>query len=312
MSDVVIGDCILHLGDCRQVLRRLEAESVNCCVTSPPYFGLRDYGHSDQIGLEPAPEDFVAAMVEVFREVRRVLKDDGTLWMNLGDSYSAGGNGGTGLQSTNKGSHLPPKNTPGYGAKQLLGIPWRVALALQADGWILRQDIIWHKPNPMPESIRDRCSKAHEYIFLLTKSAKYYFDAEAIREPVQSDRAPSRKAKAGGAGRGDLRASGTPYDGTGEDRNKRSVWTVSPKPFTGAHFATYPVELIEPCVLAGCPAGGVVLDPFGGAGTTALAAFKHGRKAELIELNPAYRDLAAERIARETAQRDMFVHTGAA
>ena len=264
------------LGDSRDRLMGLEPQSVQTVVTSPPYFGLRDYGHADQIGLEPDVEDFVEALVAVFRQVHRVLRDDGTLWVNLGDSYASGG-------------------TTGLSEKQLIGIPWRVAFALQADGWILRQEIIWNKPNAMPESVRDRCSKSHEHIFLLTKSAQYHFDADAIAEPIQSDRAASRKAKRGGAGRAGVRTAGKDYDGEGDTRNRRSVWTVPTGGYKGAHFATYPPDLIEPCILAGSRSGDTVLDPFGGAGTTALVADRLGRHAIMIELNPDYAEMATQR-----------------
>ena len=266
----------IMIGDCREQMRLLADGSVQTCVTSPPYFGLRDYGHDGQIGLETTPDDFTAAMVDIFREVRRVLRDDGTLWLNLGDSYGAG--------------------------KQLLGIPWRVAFALQADGWYLRQDIIWNKPNPMPESVRDRCTKAHEYIFMFSKSSRYRFGSEAIKEPV----APSSAARLAqstlaqqvgstrvpGKTNGNMKAVGN-----GETRNKRSVWTVTTKPYKGAHFATFPPDLIEPCILAGSRPGETVLDPFGGSGTTAGVAIKHGRKAVLCELNPEYAALVPDRIA---------------
>lgn len=292
---------LIFQGDAIAGLRQIPDGSVNTCVTSPPYFGLRDYGHDGQIGLEPTPDEFVAALVGVFREVRRVLRDDGTLWLNLGDSYSRGFGGGSpgAKSSTNTGSfkgRSTGKTPEGLSSKDLIGIPWRVAFALQADGWCLRQDIIWHKPNPMPESVKDRCTKAHEYVFLLSKSPKYYFDAEAIKEPIQSDRAPSRKAKAGGAGRKELRPNGTPYDGTGETRNRRSVWTVATRPYKGAHFATFPPDLIEPCILAGAPPDGIVLDPFMGSGTTAEVASKLGRFAMGCELNPDYIELIRERL----------------
>lgn len=298
------------IGDCREQLHALSERSVHCCVTSPPYFGLRDYGVEGQLGLEPTPDEFVAAMVSVFAEVRRVLRDDGTLWLNLGDSYAGSSQtGGSGASSTlTKGGkvqaqygqiHKHKKSDGGLAAKQLIGIPWRVALALQTDGWYLRQDIIWNKTNPMPESIKDRCTKAHEYIFLLSKSPTYYFDNDAIKEPVQSDSTPSRRAKALGAGRKELRQGGTPYDGTGDTRNKRSVWTIATQPFKEAHFATFPPKLVEPCILAGCPIGGTVLDPFFGAGTTGLVAGRHGRNAIGIELNPDYATIARERISAD-------------
>lgn len=292
-------------GDCRETMRRLAADGVKAqtCVTSPPYFGLRDYGRDGQIGLEETPEQYVTAMIEVFRCVRDVLADDGTLWLNLGDSYGAG--------------------------KQMLGIPWRIALALQSDGWVLRQDIIWHKPNPMPESVRDRCTKAHEYIFLLSKSERYYYDHEAISEPIAqasitrlsqpnianqkgSDRVPG---KTNGTMKAVVRSSGNkerkqrpaspnshhgkqagsvPWEGS--TRNKRSVWTVTTKPYKGAHFATFPLDLIEPCILAGSRGNDIVLDPFIGSGTTAAAAVLHGRQYIGCELNPDYEPLQASRL----------------
>ena len=274
---------MILVGDCIESMRGLPDQSVQTCVTSPPYFGLRDYGHDGQIGLEPTPAEYVAKMVEVFREVRRVLRDDGTLWLNLGDSYGVG--------------------------KQMLGIPWRVAFALQADGWYLRQDIIWHKPNPMPESVTDRCTKAHEYIFLLSKSERYYFDSEAIAEPAQYFGKDNRSGKGniryeGKRTEGDAKANGQQSFVTiNETRNKRSVWTVTTKPYKGAHFATFPPDLIEPCIKAGCPEGGTVLDPFGGSGTTGLVAQTWGRKFILCELNPEYAQMARDRIA---AGQDLF------
>jgi DNA modification methylase len=366
-------------GDCRTMLASIEAGSVQTCVTSPPYFGLRDYGVAGQIGLERTPDEFVAELVAVFREVRRALRDDGTLWLNLGDSYSESGRGGNPGQSphvkqrSNRGSldvrksrHAPA----GLKAKDLIGIPWMAAFALRADGWYLRSDIIWHKPNPMPESVTDRPTKAHEYLFLLTKSERYYYDAAAIKEPMAgtsvdrltqstideqhgSDRVPGKTngaMKAVGmrpqlrraiqlardAGLTDehfaaIRACGisdagkslTTTAGAGKnterhialaaeaklalggyyreflippDRNKRSVWTVATMPFKGAHFATFPPALIEPCVLAGSRPGDVVLDPFGGAGTTGLVADRLGREAVLIELNPEYAAMARARV----------------
>jgi DNA modification methylase len=247
------------LGDCRETLTALPDASVHCCVTSPPYFGLRDYGHDGQIGLEDTPNAYVAQMVAVFREVRRVLRDDGTLWLNLGDSYAAnrtyqvpstkgGPKHGPGQAAGGNGSVVPDGLKP----KDLLGIPWRVAFALQADGWYLRQDIIWHKPNPMPESVTDRCTKAHEYLFLLTKSARYHYDAEAIKEPAEQ--AGRVRADKMGGNKGDVvnHSPGAVFTGS-ETRNRRSVWTVTTKPYAGAHFATFPPDLIEPCILAGAP-----------------------------------------------------------
>lgn len=273
-------------GDCRQMLRLLLANFVHTCVTSPPYFGLRDYGHGEQIGLEQTPGDFVAALVEVFREVRRVLRDDGTLWLNLGDSYAAA-RGGThmpaqtvaggvagkgddnafrGMGGESRGGAHRNADAIGLKHKDLIGIPWRVAFALQADGWYLRQDIIWHKPNPMPESVRDRCTKAHEYVFLLSKSPKYYYDGEAVKEPAtQAGRVRSGRMGGNKYGKGVKHSEGAVFKGS-DTRNRRSVWTVTTKPYKGAHFATFPPDLIEPCILAGCPAGGMVLDPFGGIG----------------------------------------------
>ncbi len=303
----------IKLGDCIEQMRTLPDASVHTCVTSPPYFGLRNYGVEGQIGLEDTPDAFVARLVEVFREVRRVLRDDGTLWLNLGDSYAR--TGGTDRRVSDTAKVGSTRNTlaqmsdrtgrapVGLKDKDLIGIPWRVAFALQADGWYLRQDIIWHKPNPMPESVRDRCTKAHEYIFLLSKSPRYYFDSEAMKEPsthsgkrVALGPKSFSKGQASGAG---ISASGNGladhYD-VRETRNRRSVWTVTTKPFKGAHFATFPPDLIEPCILAGCPVGGTVLDPFGGSGTTAGVALKHGRNAILCELNPDYVTMIPERV----------------
>jgi DNA modification methylase len=340
----------IHVGDCLHTLRRMPDGSVQCCVTSPPYWGLRDYGHDGQIGLESTPEAYVARMVEVFREVRRVLRDDGTLWLNLGDTYAASDGmkmnrpqrdnsgglvnnrlDGRGEQSwTNGTSVAVERRYSGLKPKDLIGIPWRVAFALQADGWYLRQDIIWHKPNPMPESVRDRCTKSHEYVFLLSKSERYYYDAEAVSEPVSvsttarlsqpslllqagSDRVPGKtngpmKAvgpRFGGNKYGDsddskhATKSGNVYqipDANGR-RNRRSVWTITTKPFRGAHFAVMPPDLADLCIRAGCPEGGVVMDPFGGAGTVGLVADRLGRDAVLCELNPEYAELARRRIA---------------
>jgi DNA modification methylase len=293
-------------GDCRETLKTLADQSINTCITSPPYWGLRDYGEGEQLGMEDTPEEFVNNLVEVFREVKRVLRSDGTVWLNLGDSYC-----GTG----NKGNHTDPKHKEGRSGqkialnnkveglkpKDLVGIPWRVAFALQQDGWYLRQDIIWHKPNPMPESVKDRCTKAHEYIFLLSKSPKYYFDNEAIKEDSKYHGKDKRSDK------GNIRYEGKrtsnkdtkaqqSFVTINPKKNKRSVWTVTTKPFKGAHFATFPMDLIEPCVLAGCPENGTVLDPFGGSGTTGIVASNHNRKAVLIELNAEYIEIAKQRI----------------
>ena len=303
------------VGDCRTRLAELPEQSVQTCVTSPPYFGLRDYGHDGQIGLEQTPDAFVAELVSVFREVKRVLRYDGTLWLNLGDSYAAmrdskatpdtlrGESDGT-LVASGKAANRNPASLRAAGLKHkdLIGIPWRVAFALQADGWYLRQDIIWHKPNPMPESVKDRCTKAHEYIFLLSKSERYHYDADAIAERSEWFGKDDR------SGKGNIRYEGKRTEGDpskngqqafvtlNETRNKRSVWTVATRSFAGAHFATFPPDLIEPCILAGSKAGDTVLDPFGGAGTTGLVANRHGRNAILCELNPTYAEMAAKRI----------------
>jgi len=309
---------ILH-GDCIEQMRTMPGESVNCCVTSPPYFGLRDYGHDGQIGLENTPDAFVAKMVEVFREVRRVLRDDGTLWLNLGDSYAAHPNqrkttdkAGPKQASDTGSIGAPSRHVDGLKPKDLIGIPWRVAFALQDDGWYLRQDIIWHKPNPMPESVTDRCTKAHEYVFLLSKSARYHYDHDAIKDDSTQPPAQRLRAKVLGCGQQGFSAAkgndrdnsgGFPVDG--DKRNKRSVWTVTSAPYKGAHFATFPPKLIEPCILAGCPVGGTVLDPFGGSGTTAQVAINNRRKAVLCELNADYVALQMDRIGTECAQETL-------
>jgi DNA modification methylase len=310
----------IYCGDVIEVLSKIENNSIQCCVTSPPYWGLRDYGISNQIGLEKTPNEYVNKMVQVFREVYRVLKDDGTLWLNLGDSYAGSGKGSnsdgsvhpsalTAKQGTHKGTTegikpLHKVKEIGLKPKDLVGIPWRVAFALQADGWYLRQDIIWHKPNPMPESVRDRCTKAHEYIFLFSKSKKYYFDAKSIEEDAKWERWGNQTEK--------KKHSGTAKHLGGKllaelpirnKKNKRSVWSVSTKPFKGAHFATFPPDLIEPCVLAGCPEGGVVLDPFSGSGTTAMVARNNGRKAIGIEINKEYCDISLTRIENKVEKK---------
>ena len=376
----------IHEGDCIASMQAMLEKSVHCCVTSPPYFGLRDYGHDGQIGLEESPDAYVAKLVAVFREVRRVLRDDGTVWLNLGDSYAAarggshqpaetlaGGQGGkmNDGATVNRGreaGYNPTRNAHAIGLKHkdLIGIPWRVAFALQADGWYLRQDIIWHKPNPMPESVRDRCTKAHEYIFLLSKSERYYFDSDAMQEMAVGNDPGNVTHKYQGAdnivpgGKMGI-AGGMTKIGARETRNRRSVWTVATKPYSGAHFATFPPELIRPCILAGCPkdvcvvcgapwervvertdgipnpkaaeqrieAGGgtkrstlgsvigkvittghiptcncnaatqpgIVLDPFGGSGTTAQVAIEEQRSAILCELNADYIALAEKRLS---------------
>ena len=289
-------------GDSLEVLKTLEPESINCCITSPPYWGLRDYGHDKQLGLEPTPEQYVENMVAVFRKVWQVLKEDGVMWLNLGDSYNgSGGAGGDYSTGGLKEGHpkYPGRNITTLKPKDLVGIPWRVAFALQADGWYLRQDIIWHKPNPMPESVKDRCTKAHEYIFLMSKSANYHFDSEAIKEKATGlDPGNKNPTRANGTyhREGTLSSNSHKIEAK-EYRNKRSVWSVTVKPYSEAHFATFPKELIEPCVLAGCPKGGTILDPFGGSGTTAEVALENRRNAILIELNPEYIKLAEKRIS---------------
>jgi DNA modification methylase len=378
-------------GDNCEVMRTMPSESIDCCVTSPPYFGLRDYGTAEweggdpgcdhrekeirqrrnlaeaanacdggsrtsegrldkdalwipykdkcgkcgavrvdsQIGLEPTPDAYVAKLVAVFREVRRVLRDDGTLWLNLGDSYAgswgnAGGhNRGNGKQrditvgsvvkdqSDRNGDFVPP-GARGFKElrikpKDLIGIPWRVAFALQADGWYLRQDIIWHKPNPMPESVTDRCTKAHEYVFLLSKSARYYFDSEAIKEPCSEathERAKYRWKRTQNGGGSKESMQGHNYDNDFGDmavdlekgKNKRSVWTITTKPYSGAHFAVMPADLVKPCIMAGCREGGVVLDPFSGSGTTAMVARDLSCRYVGIELNPKYVEISLKRL----------------
>lgn len=334
-------------GDALAMLRSLPAGSVDCCVTSPPYWGLRDYGVAGQIGQEASPEEFVTKLVAVFAEVRRVLKDDGTCWLNIGDSYA--GNNGSGAvsqghkQLTNSGSLTDAARRPrkfGMKPKDLVGIPWMVAFGLRAEGWYLRSDIIWAKRNCMPESVTDRPTRAHEYLFLLSKSPNYFYDHEAIKEPsiydVDGTGTASRKARASELlkshptkERAGIRAAGfkdaakmngkhankgrghskkhSGFTGKWDEmpkaeqcvgmRNKRSVWSVAPANYPEAHFATYPPDLIKPCILAGCPLGGVVLDPFGGSGTTGMVAIELGRKAILIELNPAYLPLIERRCA---------------
>ena len=333
----------IEFGDCRDTMRKWAGEGVKAqmCVTSPPYFGLRDYGHDGQIGLEQTPEQYIAAMVEVFRCVRDVLADDGTLWLNIGDSYAAAGGAQVRGTKQTKGSQSgawngetrkPPQ---GIKPKDLIGIPWMLAFALRADGWYLRQDIIWHKPNPMPESVRDRCTKAHEYIFLLSKSERYFIDPEGMKEPAVKGAAGSEfhtgKTGAHQLGRastkprskadsfkrdGSKREQTIPGQGYGthrpereessyslETRNRRSVWTVATRPYKGAHFATFPPALIEPCILAGSRPGDIVLDPFMGSGTTAAVSIQHGRQYLGCELNPEYGPLQQQRI---DAERNLF------
>ena len=290
-------------GDCRETMREWARQGVKAqtCVTSPPYYGLRDYGHEGQIGLEETPEQYIAAMVEVFQCVWDVLEDNGTLWLNIGDSYNGSGGQGTKpnimSQETAEGRGGKAIKVDGIKPKDMIGIPWMLAFALRADGWYLRQDIIWHKPNPMPESVQDRCTKAHEYIFLLSKSQKYYYDIDAIKEEAHTTDASDRNRDESRLNNtpGRTRMSGLTTNHY-ETKNKRSVWTVTTKPYEGAHFAVFPQDLIEPCILAGAPVGGVVLDPFMGSGTTAQVAQHLGRKYLGCELNPAYAELQNKRL----------------
>lgn len=306
------------IGDTRERLRELDAGSVHTCVTSPPYWGLRDYGHPGQIGLEPTFPEYIANLVDVFREVRRVLRDDGTLWLNLGDCYATGGGkvgscpggGAQGEAWAERGAMTQPNRLPrpGLKPKDLVGIPWRVAFALQDDGWYLRSDVIWHKPNPMPESVTDRPTKAHEYMFLLSKSERYFYDAEAVME-VGSGRAPGNRTHKGatayaGGDEHHRTKEGLCNVGARDKRNRRDVWTIPTMPFADAHFATMPPALAEPCVLAGSPVGGVVLDPFGGAGTTALVARRTGRRFVHIDLS--YHEIARRRVDGEHYQPPLF------
>lgn len=310
-------------GDWIEQLKTLEDNCIQCCVTSPPYWGLRDYGAEGQLGLEKTPEEYVKKIVAGFSEVKRVLKDDGVLWLNLGDTYSSSGAKGTGgskgKQATNIGSYFKDiaengRTTNGIEPKNLVGIPWRVAFALQAEGWYLRQDIIWHKPNPMPESVTDRCTKSHEYIFLLTKSARYYYNQDAIKEDsVDPESYSGRRVRnaptmalhdiknlknAGSIQENGKLTSGQVY----ELRNKRSVWSITTKPYKEAHFATFPQEIPRLCISAGSKKGDIILDPFNGAGTTGLVAAMLDREYIGIELNPEYIKIAEERIGRYTQQ----------
>lgn len=293
----------IFFGDCRETLKRLAEDGVKAqmCVTSPPYFGLRDYGVDGQIGLEQTPDEYIANMVEVFRCVRDVLADDGTLWVSIGDSYSGqrgtqpGRVSGSGaiVSGQGKGAGLPPGLKP----KDLIGIPWLLAFALRSDGWHLRQDIIWHKPNPMPESVRDRCTKAHEYVFLLSESDRYFYDQEAIKEPaVYADCGRPSKKKGDFLSKGEPLPGQLPFRAITETRNRRSVWTVAVRPYKGAHFAVFPPALIEPCILAGSLPGDIVLDPFMGSGTTAEVALLNGRQYIGCELNQGYEQLQQARI----------------
>lgn len=322
-------------GDAIDVLRNLPPESVNCCITSPPYYLLRDYGVESQIGLEASPEEYIHNLVCVFREVRRVLRNDGTLWVNIGDSYCGSGKGAANYpdnaalhkQGTNAGAvQRPLPKTAGAKPKDILGIPWKLAFALRDDGWYLRQDIIWYKPNCMPESVKDRCTKSHEYIFLLSKNKQYYFDADSIREPAVGfdNSAPAGSAgtlrpnsrrrkgnaktfRGGGAYTGsrayqnDRRvvrdSHGNAENSTGL-RNKRDVWIVPTRGYSGVHYATFPIDLIEPCVIAGSPFGGTVIDPFVGSGTTGIVAIANGRNFVGIDINAEYCEMSRERIKK--------------
>ena len=297
---------LILFGDCRESLKTIATydQKARTCVTSPPYYGLRDYGGEEsQIGMEQSPEEYVEEMVKVFALVRDCLTDDGTLWLNIGDSYyNYRSDGNYPQQTVSKTRQDLPQSTPvrgnklkGYKSKDLIGIPWMLAFALRADGWYLRQDIIWHKPNPMPESVRDRCTKSHEYIFLLSKSKHYHYDNEAIKEPARDWGTRDRsKGKYHNAGTGL-----SPHTGLTKSyktKNKRSVWSVTNKPYKGAHFAVYPPDLIEPCILAGSEEGDIILDPFLGSGTTAMVAKKHNRSYIGCELHKDYASLQTDRI----------------
>ncbi len=299
----------LYCGDALEVLQTLPSESVQCCVTSPPYWGLRDYGTEGQLGLERQPSDYIRRLVAVFAEVHRALANDGTLWLNLGDSYSNSrcGEQGKNGQMANRsvasqrcrvrGETRAVSGLPG---KNLVGIPWLVAFALQADGWYLRSDIIWAKPNPMPESVQDRPTRSHEYLFLFSKSERYYYDAAAIAEPIAGATALDTRTNANGK-RLDRGYPGAPSNGgtrlgAGATRNARTIWTIPTTPYPEAHFATFPEELARRCILAGSRPGDTVLDPFGGSGTVAQVATGNGRESIYIDLNPKYLELAKQRI----------------
>jgi DNA modification methylase len=309
----------IRQGDALTILREMNDYSIQCCVTSPPYWGLRNYGAAGQLGLEATPELYVAAMVEVFREVRRVLRPDGTLWLNLGDSYALGVGSargkpyrrhaavksclwaGTRSAKRDIGNNGAVKESPGLKPKDLVGIPWRVAFALQADGWWLRSDIVWSKPNPMPESVTDRPTKAHEYLFLLAKSESYFYDSVAIAE-ASTERAAGNVTHKGvtaykGGDSFHRTKGGLLNTIVSATRNRRTVWTIATRPFPEAHFATFPEALVEPCILAGSRPGCLVLDPFAGSGMVGVVALRHGRRFVGIELSPAYCAMARRRIA---------------
>jgi site-specific DNA-methyltransferase (adenine-specific)/site-specific DNA-methyltransferase (cytosine-N4-specific) len=265
-------DCEIIVGDSRKVLAALPSERFQCCITSPPYWGLRDYGVEGQIGAENCLDDYVADLVSVFREVGRVLRDDGTLWLNIGDSYTSGNRGWRDSDKKNpaRGMSYRPANPDGLKDKDLIGIPWKIAFALQADGWYLRADIVWNKPNCQPESVRDRPTRSHEYVFLLSKNADYYYDHEAVKEPTTEP---------------------------GKLRNRRSVWSLNTESSKEAHFAMFPPRLVKLCMEAGSPSGAAILDPFFGAGTVGVVALQHGRSCVGIELKPDYAEIARNRIA---------------
>ncbi len=309
MIDVITGNCM-------DVLKGIKDKSISCCVTSPPYYGLRDYGINGQFGQEKTPDEYIEQLIKVFQEVRRVLADDGTLWVNIGDSYagSSQGIGGAGstpsLQNTNRGTSVMHEKgqrsvtarIDGYKPKDLIGIPWMLAFALRNDGWYLRQDIIWSKPNAMPESVKDRCTKSHEYIFLLSKNKDYYFNHEAMQEAAVNNAVSARENPPRYGGKKYTQnpesffrtKSGNAYAYTGR-RNRRDVWNISTQPCKDAHFAVFPEKLVEPCILAGSKEGDTVLDPFGGSGTTGYVANRLGRHAIIIEINPKYADIARNR-----------------
>ncbi len=298
------GHGSIYCGDAIDCLQGMPGESMNCCVTSPPYWGLRDYNCEGQMGLEATPQEYVENMTAVFREVRRVLRDDGTLWLIIGDSYAAGGMGGHQKGDTfhghskRTGDRVPKRAPPGLKPKDLVGIPWMLAFALRADGWYLRSDIIWSKPNPMPESVTDRPTKAHEYLFLMSKSQKYFYDFESIKEPVSESTvarlSQPKLSEQTGSDRVPFKTNGNMKAvGDKESRNRRTVWSITTKPFKEAHFATFPPDLIEPCVKAGCPVGGVILDPFLGSGTTAEVAIYNKRNFCGIEISKEYLDTIA-------------------
>ena len=294
----------IEFGNCIDIMQKWidDGVKVNTCVTSPPYYGLRDYGVKEQLGLEKTPKQYIDNMVKVFSLVRELLTDDGTLWVNIGDSYSSGGRTSTTNQSLRKDTEYGVTRPPvvkGIKQKDLMGIPWMLAFALREDGWYLRQDIIWHKPNPMPESVTDRCTKSHEYIFLLSKSPKYYYDNEAIKEKAVGERwGGNNPINMNNTKDTDNQFSGLtrPCKMVYDKRNKRDVWTVNVKPYKGAHFAVFPKDLIEPCIKAGCPDGGIVFDPFMGSGTTAQVAVENNKKYLGCELNPEYEKLQQNRI----------------